>query len=93
MDAAVFFLLVFAGFIVVLTVALCKLHAFGRDLAALKRDVTELRGVVLASARVTQDVAGEVVNNPLPQPDPEVKADLQDLMSNPLVQSLMREQG
>lgn len=92
MDAAVFFLLVFAGFIVVLTVALCKLRVFGRDLAALKRDVNELRGVVLASARVTQDVASDVVN-PLPQPDPDVKADLQDLMSNPLVQSLMREQG
>lgn len=92
MDAAVFFLLVFAGFIVVLTVALCKLHAFGRDLAALKRDVDEMRGVVLASARVTQDVASDVAN-PLPQPDPDVKADLQDLMSNPLVQSLMREQG
>lgn len=91
MDAAVFFLLVFAGFIVVLTVALCKLHAFGRDLGVLKRDVNELRGVVLASARVTQDIANDPVT--LPQPDPDTKADLQDLMSNPLVQQLMTKQG
>lgn len=91
MDAAVFFLLVFACFIVVLTVALCKLHVFGRDLAVLKRDVTELRGVVVASARVTQDVASDVVN-PLSQPDPDVKADLEDLMTNPLVRQLMDKQ-
>ena len=67
MDAAVFFLLVFAGFIVVLDCcALCKLHAFARDLSALRRDVNELRGVVLASARVTQDVAARSFNPAAP---------------------------
>lgn len=86
MDAAVFFLLVFMVYTVLLAVTLTRFSRLQKDVEYIERECGQLRSVVLTGARVTHDVAQDVG---AALGDPDASADLQDLLSNPLVQQLM----
>ena len=86
MDAAVFFLIVFLAYTVLLVVAMMRTRQMARDVERLRSDVDELRTCQLASARVISDVASD--SKPSAPSSSEIE-DLQALLGNPLVQSMM----
>ena len=86
MDAAVFFLIVFLAYTVLLVVAIMRTRQMSRDVERLRTDVDELRTCQIASARVISDVASDSRPSAPASSDME---DLQALLGNPLVKSMM----
>lgn len=84
MDAAIFFLLVFVVYTVLLAVTLTKFSRYSQDLRELRASVSELRSVVMANSRVLKDTTSEVLE-PVPDVDPDTVADLEILFNNPQI--------
>lgn len=87
MDAALFFLLVFTAYTVLLALSLFRSRNFAKQIDQLQRDVNEMRNVIMNQGNVMHDMAQ--------QPNLVAQgvdfAQAQELLSNPLVQQAMQQ--
>lgn len=87
MDAALFFLLVFTAYTVLLALSLFRSRNFANQIDQLQRDVNEMRSVVMTQGNVMHDMAKQP--NLVQQGVDFAQA--QELLSNPLVQQAMQQ--
>lgn len=87
MDAALFFLLVFTAYTVLLALSLFRSRNFAKQLDRLQGEVTEMRSVIMTQGNVMHDMAKQ--SNLVQQGVDFAQA--QELLSNPLVQQAMQQ--
>lgn len=86
MDAALFFLLVFTAYTVLLALSLFRSRNFARQIDQLKRDVNEMRSVMITQGNVMHDMARQPN---LVQQGTTSMAQVTELLSDPRVQQLL----
>lgn len=87
MDAALFFLLVFTAYTVLLALSLFRSRNFAKQIDQLQHDVSEMRSVVMTQGNLMHDMSQQP--NLVQQGVDFAKA--QELLSNPLVQQAMQQ--
>ena len=87
MDAALFFLLVFTAYTVLLALSIFRARLYGKQIDQLQHDVSELRTVVMSQGNVMHDMAQQT--NIAAQGIDLAQA--HELLSNPLVQQAMQQ--
>jgi hypothetical protein len=90
-DAAVFFLVLFVCFVVLLAIALLRVKQLSSELSKLQDVVDGLRNALLVNSQIVRDVAsGEQVVTSAPVVDAPID-DLQTLLDNPLIQQALEQ--
>lgn len=85
MDAALFFLLVFTAYTVLLALSLFRARLYGKQIDQLQRDVNEMRSVVMTQGNVMHDMTKQPN---LVQQGVDM-ASVQEMLSNPQVQNVL----
>ena len=86
MDAALFFLLVFIAYTVMLALSLFKQRLYSKQIGQLQHDVGEMRTVIMTQGNVIKDMSQpNLVQQGLDH------AQALELLSNPLVQQAMQQ--